>query len=48
MNVTEMRRVTEAIIQKVKEDIQQYSSLLERINIDIANDALSSLHTSAA
>lgn len=48
MDVPEMHRVAKAIIQKVKEDTQQYNALLESINIDIANDPLSSLQTEAA
>ncbi|RKG39130.1 MULTISPECIES: AAA family ATPase [Acinetobacter] len=42
MDVPEMHRVAKAIIQKVKEDTQQYTALLESINIDIANDPLNS------
>jgi wobble nucleotide-excising tRNase len=41
MDVPEMHRVAKVIIQKVKEDEQQYVALLESINIDIANDPLS-------
>ncbi len=48
MDVPEMHRVAKVIIQKVKEDTQQYTALLESINIDIANDPLSSTQTSAA
>lgn len=48
MDVPEMHRVAKAIIQKVKEDTQQYMALLESINIDIANDPLSSPQTEAA
>lgn len=41
MEVPEMHRVAKAIIQKVKKDIQQYTALLESLNIDIASDPLS-------
>lgn len=43
-----MHRVAKAIIKKVKEDEQQYVALLESINIDIANDPLSSSQPTAA
>lgn len=48
MDVPEMHHVAKAIIQKVKEDTQQYTALLESINIDIANDPLSSSQPTAA
>lgn len=48
MDVPEMHRVAKAIIKKVKEDEQQYVALLESINIDIANDPLSSSQPTAA
>lgn len=41
MEVPEMHQVAKAIIQKVKKDTQQYTALLESLNIDIANDPLS-------
>ena len=41
MEVPEMHRVAKAIIQKVKKDIQQYTALLESLNIDITSDPLS-------
>lgn len=48
MDVPEMHRVAKAIIQKVKEDTQQYTALLESINIDITNDPLSTTKSTAA
>ena len=48
MDVPEMHRVAKAIIKKVKEDEQQYVALLESINIDIANDPLSTSQSTAA